>query len=88
MCVISSLCSVLQVNGGIEEQLKKEILQYDYHNSFFDIFVSLNQFFFFFFSSELHLYLLCDAVLKFHIFSLYVLAYLEWIRFRQNLLIG
>lgn len=29
----------LNVNGGIEEQLKKEILQYDYHNSFFDIFL-------------------------------------------------
>lgn len=29
----------LNVNGGIEEQLKKEILQYDYHNSFFDIFI-------------------------------------------------
>lgn len=40
VCVISSLCSLLQVSGGIEEQLKKEVLQYDYHNSFFDIFVS------------------------------------------------
>lgn len=30
----------IQVNGGIEEQLKKEVLEYDYHKSFFDIFVS------------------------------------------------
>ncbi|KAF5904084.1 MLN64 N-terminal domain, partial [Clarias magur] len=29
----------LNVNGGIEQQLKKEVLQYDYHNSFFDIFI-------------------------------------------------
>ncbi|MCI4377657.1 hypothetical protein PGIGA_G00206120 [Pangasianodon gigas] len=29
----------LNVNGGIEEQLKKEVLEYDYHNSFFDIFI-------------------------------------------------
>ncbi|KAG7329922.1 hypothetical protein KOW79_006144 [Hemibagrus wyckioides] len=29
----------LNVSGGIEEQLKKEVLQYDYHNSFFDIFI-------------------------------------------------
>ncbi|XP_066537578.1 STARD3 N-terminal-like protein [Hoplias malabaricus] len=29
----------LNVNGGIPEQLKKEVLEYDYHNSFFDIFV-------------------------------------------------
>ncbi|KAI4872479.1 hypothetical protein NFI96_017477, partial [Prochilodus magdalenae] len=28
-----------QVNGGIQEQLKKEVLEYDYHKSFFDIFV-------------------------------------------------
>lgn len=39
-CVISALCSLLQVNGGIEQQLKREVLEYDYHNSFFDIFVS------------------------------------------------
>ncbi len=30
----------IQVNGGIQEQLKKEVLEYDYHKSFFDIFVS------------------------------------------------
>lgn len=29
-----------QVNGGIEQQLDKEVLHYDYHASFFDIFVS------------------------------------------------
>ncbi|XP_060729959.1 STARD3 N-terminal-like protein [Tachysurus vachellii] len=29
----------LNVNGGIQEQLKKEVLQYDYHSSFFDIFL-------------------------------------------------
>uniref|UniRef100_A0A8C1HFL8 MENTAL domain-containing protein n=1 Tax=Cyprinus carpio carpio TaxID=630221 RepID=A0A8C1HFL8_CYPCA len=29
----------LNVNGGIEEQLKKEVLEYDYHKSFFDIFL-------------------------------------------------
>ncbi|KAB5579585.1 hypothetical protein PHYPO_G00196690 [Pangasianodon hypophthalmus] len=29
----------LNVNGGIQEQLKKEVLEYDYHNSFFDIFI-------------------------------------------------
>ncbi|KAF7706129.1 STARD3 N-terminal-like protein [Silurus meridionalis] len=29
----------LNVNGGIQEQLKKEVLEYDYHNSFFDIFL-------------------------------------------------
>ncbi|XP_052405220.1 STARD3 N-terminal-like protein isoform X2 [Carassius gibelio] len=29
----------LNVNGGIEVQLKKEVLDYDYHKSFFDIFV-------------------------------------------------
>ncbi|XP_016121957.1 MLN64 N-terminal domain homolog [Sinocyclocheilus grahami] len=30
----------LNVNGGIQEQLKKEVLEYDYRQSFFDIFVS------------------------------------------------
>ncbi|KAI5104045.1 MLN64 N-terminal domain-like, partial [Silurus meridionalis] len=39
MCVIFFLCSLFQVNGGIQEQLKKEVLEYDYHNSFFDIFL-------------------------------------------------
>ncbi|KAM9500421.1 STARD3 N-terminal-like protein isoform 1-T2 [Clarias gariepinus] len=29
----------LNVNGGIEQQLKREVLEYDYHNSFFDIFI-------------------------------------------------
>ncbi|KAK9979295.1 hypothetical protein ABG768_012731 [Culter alburnus] len=29
----------LNVNGGIQEQLTKEVLQYDYHKSFFDIFL-------------------------------------------------
>ncbi|XP_016338418.1 MLN64 N-terminal domain homolog [Sinocyclocheilus anshuiensis] len=29
----------LNVNGGIQEQLKKEVLAYDYHKSFFDIFL-------------------------------------------------
>ncbi|KAF4117352.1 STARD3 N-terminal-like protein [Onychostoma macrolepis] len=29
----------LNVNGGIQEQLKKEVLEYDYHKSFFDIFL-------------------------------------------------
>lgn len=29
----------LNVNGGIEKQLDKEVLQYDYHESFFDIFL-------------------------------------------------
>lgn len=38
---VSSLCFTLQVNGGIQQQLEKEVLHYDYHASFFDIFVSL-----------------------------------------------
>lgn len=38
---VSSLCFILQVNGGIQQQLEKEVLHYDYHASFFDIFVSL-----------------------------------------------
>uniref|UniRef100_A0A8C1DAX5 STARD3 N-terminal like n=1 Tax=Cyprinus carpio carpio TaxID=630221 RepID=A0A8C1DAX5_CYPCA len=29
----------LNVNGGIQEQLRKEVLEYDYHQSFFDIFL-------------------------------------------------
>ncbi|XP_064186882.1 STARD3 N-terminal-like protein isoform X2 [Anguilla rostrata] len=29
----------LNVNGGIQEQLNKEVLHYDYHASFFDIFI-------------------------------------------------
>ncbi|XP_051553261.1 STARD3 N-terminal-like protein [Myxocyprinus asiaticus] len=29
----------LNVNGGIQDQLMKEVLQYDYHKSFFDIFL-------------------------------------------------
>lgn len=29
----------LNVNGGIQEQLKQEVLEYDYHKSFFDIFL-------------------------------------------------
>lgn len=29
----------LNVNGGIQKQLEKEVLQYDYHASFFDIFL-------------------------------------------------
>uniref|UniRef100_A0A671LPD0 MLN64 N-terminal domain homolog n=1 Tax=Sinocyclocheilus anshuiensis TaxID=1608454 RepID=A0A671LPD0_9TELE len=29
----------LNVNGGIQEQLRKEVLEYDYHKSFFDIFL-------------------------------------------------
>ncbi|XP_043117233.1 STARD3 N-terminal-like protein [Puntigrus tetrazona] len=29
----------LNVNGGIKEHLKKEVLEYDYHESFFDIFL-------------------------------------------------
>ncbi|XP_060788294.1 STARD3 N-terminal-like protein [Neoarius graeffei] len=29
----------LNVSGGIKEQLRKEVLEYDYHNSFFDIFI-------------------------------------------------
>ncbi|KAK3546153.1 hypothetical protein QTP70_024470 [Hemibagrus guttatus] len=29
----------LNINGGIEKRLEKEVLQYDYHNSFFDIFI-------------------------------------------------
>ncbi|XP_026106476.1 STARD3 N-terminal-like protein isoform X1 [Carassius auratus] len=29
----------LNVNGGIKEQLRKEVLEYDYHQSFFDIFL-------------------------------------------------
>ncbi|XP_066579698.1 STARD3 N-terminal-like protein [Amia ocellicauda] len=29
----------LNVNGGIEKQLIKEVLHYDYHDSFFDIFI-------------------------------------------------
>lgn len=45
-CLISSslyLSSPLlsQLNGGIQKQLVVEVLQYDYHSSFFDIFVSV-----------------------------------------------
>ncbi|CAF87657.1 unnamed protein product [Tetraodon nigroviridis] len=29
----------LNVNGGIQQQLEKEVLHYDYHASFFDIFL-------------------------------------------------
>lgn len=34
------LLFVWQVNGGIQKELEKEVLQYNYHSSFFDIFVS------------------------------------------------
>lgn len=34
-----SFCCVLQVNGGIENTLKKEVAHYDYYSSYFDIFV-------------------------------------------------
>lgn len=37
----SPVCRVSQVNGGIQQQLEKEVVQYDYRASFFDIFVSL-----------------------------------------------
>lgn len=30
---------VWQVNGGIQKELKEEVLHYNYHDSFFDIFV-------------------------------------------------
>lgn len=30
-----------QVNGGIENTLEKEVVQYDYYSSYFDIFVSI-----------------------------------------------
>ena len=33
--------SLHQVNGGIAKQLNMEVLHYDYHASFFDIYVSL-----------------------------------------------
>lgn len=36
------LFPLLQVNGGVQAQLEKEVLHYDYHSSFFDIFVSLS----------------------------------------------
>lgn len=43
---LNILCPVFphlfQVNGGIQNQLDKEVLHYDYHASFFDIFVSVN----------------------------------------------
>ncbi|XP_034074282.1 STARD3 N-terminal-like protein [Gymnodraco acuticeps] len=35
----------LNVNGGIQSQLEREVLHYDYHASFFDIFVSSCSFF-------------------------------------------
>lgn len=31
----------LNVNGGIENTLKKEVIHYDYYSSYFDIFVSI-----------------------------------------------
>ncbi|CAF97790.1 unnamed protein product [Tetraodon nigroviridis] len=34
-----NLCSSCSVNGGIQQQLEKEVLHYDYHASFFDIFL-------------------------------------------------
>lgn len=37
---LSFLWFVWQVNGGIQKELKKEVLHYNYHDSFFDIFVS------------------------------------------------
>lgn len=38
-----AVCGVfsLQVKGGIETTLEKEVLQYDYSSSYFDIFVSV-----------------------------------------------
>lgn len=33
------LFCVWQVNGGIQKELKEEVLHYNYHYSFFDIFV-------------------------------------------------
>lgn len=37
---LSFLLFVWQVNGGIQKELSKEVLHYNYHDSFFDIFVS------------------------------------------------
>lgn len=37
---LSFLLLVRQVNGGIQKELEKEVLHYNYHDSFFDIFVS------------------------------------------------
>lgn len=34
-----SFFCVWQVNGGIQKELKEEVLHYNYHYSFFDIFV-------------------------------------------------
>lgn len=48
-CIVFARESVLiltshspsQVNGGIENTLEKEVVQYDYYSSYFDIFVSI-----------------------------------------------
>lgn len=39
--LIFSSYSTSQVNGGIENTLEKEVVQYDYYSSYFDIFVSI-----------------------------------------------
>lgn len=36
-CIVN--CTLSQVNGGIQKELEKEVLHYNYHASFFDIFV-------------------------------------------------
>ncbi|XP_039863447.1 STARD3 N-terminal-like protein [Simochromis diagramma] len=38
MVIYSTVC-VCQVNGGIQNRLEQEVLHYDYHASFFDIFL-------------------------------------------------
>ncbi|TNN25638.1 MLN64 N-terminal domain [Liparis tanakae] len=40
ICVSSPVLCVFQVNGGIQKQLEKEVLHYDYRASFFDIFIT------------------------------------------------
>ena len=39
--MVNLVFCVHQVNGGIAKQLNIEVLHYDYHASFFDIYVSL-----------------------------------------------
>lgn len=40
------------MNGGIENTLEKEVVQYDYYSSYFDIFVSIFHRTFYFRHSE------------------------------------
>ena len=40
--VVTLFFCVLQVKGGIAKQLNIEVLHYDYHASFFDIYVSFH----------------------------------------------